>query len=71
MFAQELVYEMEVTDLAGGQRRRLDVHDFLYELLSERCSVSASAPRGVGVELSLRRTLNSWNRCKVKTGAAR
>uniref|UniRef100_A0A3Q3IM50 Fanconi anaemia group A protein N-terminal domain-containing protein n=1 Tax=Monopterus albus TaxID=43700 RepID=A0A3Q3IM50_MONAL len=57
---QEVVYEMEVTD---GWKGRTDACDFLFELLSQRCSsgVSSAAP-SVSSELSLQHTVNTWNR---------
>ncbi|XP_041795312.1 Fanconi anemia group A protein-like [Chelmon rostratus] len=57
---QELVYEMEVTELSSSRRSRADVCDFLFELVSERCSSSGSA--SISAELSLQHTLNTWNR---------
>ncbi|XP_037307939.2 Fanconi anemia group A protein homolog [Pungitius pungitius] len=56
---QELVYEMEVTDLYH-ETSRPDVCDLLLESVSQRCS--SSAPPGVGAELSLQHALNAWNR---------
>ncbi|TDH09055.1 hypothetical protein EPR50_G00082630 [Perca flavescens] len=57
---QELVYEMEVTDLFGSRRSTADVCDFLFTCVSERCSSSASLR--ISTELSLQHTLNTWNR---------
>lgn len=57
---------MQVSDLPAGQRHRADVHDYLFELVSQRCSVSTSASQSVAVGCSLQRTLNSWNRCTLK-----
>nr|XP_046249117.1 Fanconi anemia group A protein isoform X2 [Scatophagus argus] len=58
---QELVYEMEVTDLSG--RSRADVHDFLFDLVSERClSTVTSASPSISTKLSLQHTVNTWNR---------
>ncbi|XP_050929308.1 LOW QUALITY PROTEIN: Fanconi anemia group A protein [Lates calcarifer] len=56
---QELVYEMEVSDLCG----RAELCDFLFEFMSQRCSsaVSSVSP-GVSSELSLQHTLSVWNR---------
>ncbi|KAL7401651.1 hypothetical protein ABVT39_002672 [Epinephelus coioides] len=60
---QELVYEMEVSDLPGSHRSRADVCDFLFELVSQRCCFTeASAPLSISSELSLQHTLNTWNR---------
>ncbi|XP_067445106.1 Fanconi anemia group A protein [Thunnus thynnus] len=52
---QELVYEMEVSTP--------DMCDFLFELVSQRCSSTASsASPSISSELSLQHTLNTWNR---------
>ncbi|XP_026166974.1 Fanconi anemia group A protein isoform X2 [Mastacembelus armatus] len=60
---QELVYEMEVTD---SWRGKADVCDFLFELVSQRCSSTASsASQSVSSELSLQLILNTWNRVLV------
>ncbi|XP_038562985.1 Fanconi anemia group A protein isoform X1 [Micropterus salmoides] len=60
---QEFVYEMEVTDLSGSRGSRADVCDFLFELVSEKCSSTAtSASPSISIELSLEHTLNTWNR---------
>ncbi|XP_029289892.1 Fanconi anemia group A protein isoform X2 [Cottoperca gobio] len=60
---QELVYEMEVTDLSGCRGSRADVCDFLFELVSQRCSSTVtSASPSISTELSLQHTLNTWNR---------
>lgn len=67
---QELIYEMQVSDLPAGQRHRADVHDYLFELVSQRCSVSTSASQSVAVWCSLQRTLNSWNRILLALPAA-
>ncbi|KAM3609711.1 uncharacterized protein V6R79_019071 [Siganus canaliculatus] len=55
---QELVYELEVTELSGS---RSDVHDFLFEFVSERCSAATTA-LNISGQLSLQHTLNTWNR---------
>ncbi|XP_047201810.1 Fanconi anemia group A protein-like isoform X5 [Girardinichthys multiradiatus] len=55
---QELVYEMEVSNLSGKCRRRADLWDFLFEIVSQRCSSSVS----ITSKLSLQRTLHAWNR---------
>lgn len=60
---QELIYEMEVTELCGSCRSREDVCDFLFEFVSERCSSTVtSASPSISTELSLQLTLNTWNR---------
>ncbi|KAM8750465.1 Fanconi anemia group A protein isoform 3-T3 [Acanthopagrus schlegelii] len=60
---QELIYEMEVTDLCGSCRSTVDVCDFLFEFVSERCSSTVtSASPSISTELSLQLTLNTWNR---------
>ncbi|XP_029698010.1 Fanconi anemia group A protein homolog [Takifugu rubripes] len=51
---QELVYEMEMTERSPSGAKRTNVHDFLFELVSERCSSQS--------KLSLHCTLTSWNR---------
>ncbi|KAK2841725.1 hypothetical protein Q5P01_011925 [Channa striata] len=60
---QELVYEMEVTQLSGSRRGGVDLCDFLFELVSQRCpaTVSSASPC-VSSELSLQHTLSVWNR---------
>ncbi|XP_068169253.1 Fanconi anemia group A protein homolog isoform X2 [Antennarius striatus] len=60
---QELVYEMELTHLSSSRPGGADVHDFLFALVSERCS-SAGGPGSAGLsgELSLQNTVNTWNR---------
>uniref|UniRef100_A0A672JE78 Uncharacterized protein n=1 Tax=Salarias fasciatus TaxID=181472 RepID=A0A672JE78_SALFA len=52
---QEVVCEMQSSSLC-----RFDLCDLLFEEISQRCS-SAAAP-SVGSELSLQRTLQTWNR---------
>lgn len=52
---------MEVADLSGSHRNRADVHDFLFELVSERCSSEATTSN-ISQELNLQHTLNKWNR---------
>uniref|UniRef100_A0A3Q3EK59 FA complementation group A n=1 Tax=Labrus bergylta TaxID=56723 RepID=A0A3Q3EK59_9LABR len=60
---QELVYEMEVTDLSRSRRGRADVCDSLFELVNQRCSPpGTSASPSVSTELNLQHTLNTWNR---------
>ncbi|XP_078114148.1 Fanconi anemia group A protein [Sander vitreus] len=60
---QELVYEMEVTNLSGSCRSTADVCDFLFTFVSERCSSTVtSASPSISTELSLQHTLNTWNR---------
>ncbi|XP_029952872.1 Fanconi anemia group A protein isoform X1 [Salarias fasciatus] len=71
---QEVVCEMQSSSLC-----RFDLCDLLFEEISQRCS-SAAAP-SVGSELSLQRTLQTWNRVllclpalilvKVKTDGGR
>ncbi|XP_069019003.1 Fanconi anemia group A protein homolog [Embiotoca jacksoni] len=61
---QELVYEMEMTELSGSHGSGADVCDFLFEVVSQRCSppVTSAPPSVVSAELSLQRTLHTWNR---------
>ncbi|XP_070686694.1 Fanconi anemia group A protein homolog [Pempheris klunzingeri] len=61
---QELVYEMEVTGLSASCRgRRADACDFLFDVVSQRCSPTAtSASPSISTELGLQHTLNTWNR---------
>ncbi|XP_037623080.1 Fanconi anemia group A protein-like [Sebastes umbrosus] len=60
---QEIVYEIEVTDLSGSRGSRADVCDFLFDLVSQRCSSTvATASPSISSELSLQHTLNIWNR---------
>ncbi|GLD72360.1 Fanconi anemia group A protein [Lates japonicus] len=60
---QELVYEMEVSDLCGSCSGRAELCDFLFEFVSRRCSSAVSSvSSGVSSELSLQHTLNMWNR---------
>ncbi|KAM9351947.1 Fanconi anemia group A protein [Symphorus nematophorus] len=60
---QELVYEMEATNLSGCRRSKADVCDFLFELVSERCSSTVTlASLSTSTKLSLQHTLNTWNR---------
>ncbi|XP_044047745.1 Fanconi anemia group A protein [Siniperca chuatsi] len=60
---QEFVYEMEVSDLSGSHRSRAGACDFLFELVSEKCSSTAtSASPSFSAELSLQHALNTWNR---------
>ncbi|XP_075931811.1 Fanconi anemia group A protein isoform X2 [Anarhichas minor] len=56
---QELVYDMEVTNLCRGSSRP-DVSDVLLESVSQRCS--SSAPPSIRAELSLQHTMSTWNR---------
>ncbi|CAG5958374.1 unnamed protein product [Menidia menidia] len=55
---QELVYEMQLTKVGGGRGNGADLCDFLFEVLSQRCSSTAS----VSAELSLQCTIHTWNR---------
>ncbi|XP_034541105.1 Fanconi anemia group A protein-like isoform X2 [Notolabrus celidotus] len=57
---QEVVYEMEVSDLSSSGRRGAGMSDFLFEFVAQRCSTSASP--SISTELSLQHTLNTWNR---------
>ncbi|XP_040894604.1 Fanconi anemia group A protein isoform X2 [Toxotes jaculatrix] len=60
---QELVYEMELTNLSGSWSRRAEVCDFLFEFVCQRCSsTTSSGSLGVSSELSLQHTLSTWNR---------
>ncbi|XP_070828741.1 Fanconi anemia group A protein-like isoform X3 [Chaetodon trifascialis] len=60
---QELVYEMEVTDLSGSRGSRSVASDFLFELVSERCSSAVMSESGsISTELSLQHAVNTWNR---------
>ncbi|XP_051807551.1 Fanconi anemia group A protein [Acanthochromis polyacanthus] len=54
---QEVVYEMELTDLHGS---RADVCDVLFEVVFQRFSSSSSA--NISSDLSLQQTLHTWNR---------
>ncbi|XP_077938311.1 Fanconi anemia group A protein homolog isoform X3 [Gasterosteus aculeatus] len=64
---QELVYEMQVTDLRHGTGRP-GVCDLLLESASRRCA--SSAPAGVSAELGLQRALDAWNRVVLALPAA-
>ncbi|KAJ4937775.1 hypothetical protein JOQ06_002406 [Pogonophryne albipinna] len=55
---QELVYDMEVTALSGCHGK-YDICDFLFELLSKRCSFTE---KSISTALCLQHTLNTWNR---------
>nr|XP_033942702.1 Fanconi anemia group A protein-like isoform X2 [Pseudochaenichthys georgianus] len=55
---QELVYDMEVTALSGCHGKS-DMCDFLFELLSKRCSFTE---KSISTALCLQHTLNTWNR---------
>ncbi|XP_028287387.1 Fanconi anemia group A protein [Parambassis ranga] len=82
---QEVVYEMEVSAPSGGSGGRADVCDFLFELVSQRCSSAVtSTPASqqvISAQLSLQHTLHAWNRVllalpavlfiKVKAGGGR
>ncbi|XP_067356273.1 Fanconi anemia group A protein isoform X4 [Channa argus] len=60
---QELVYEMEVTELSGRHGGRADLSDFLFELVSQRCpTTESSTSLSVISELNLQHTLTVWNR---------
>ncbi|XP_039988971.1 Fanconi anemia group A protein isoform X2 [Xiphias gladius] len=60
---QELVYEMEATNLSGSCSGRADVCDFLFEFVSRRCSSTVSSVSlSVSSELRLQHSLNTWNR---------
>ncbi|KAM6936883.1 Fanconi anemia group A protein [Xenentodon cancila] len=60
---QELVYEMEVTNLSGSCGRGTDLWDFLFEDVSQRCSsIVTSTSLSISAELNLQRTLHIWNR---------
>ncbi|XP_029993188.1 Fanconi anemia group A protein [Sphaeramia orbicularis] len=60
---QECVYEMKVTELSGGFRGRADLCDFLFEFVSERLSsITDSGSQNISAQLSLQRTLHTWNR---------
>ncbi|XP_028304960.1 Fanconi anemia group A protein isoform X2 [Gouania willdenowi] len=50
---QEAVYEMEVCGLSA------DLCDFLFEMISQRCSSTAAS--SIGSELSLQHILHTWN----------
>ncbi|XP_074533499.1 Fanconi anemia group A protein [Halichoeres trimaculatus] len=68
---QEVVYEMEVTDLSSSGTSKVDVSDFLFEFVGQRCSTQrASASAGISNELSLQHTLNTWNRVLLTLPAA-
>ncbi|KAF3689254.1 Fanconi anemia group A protein [Channa argus] len=66
---QELVYEMEVTELSGRHGGRADLSDFLFELVSQRCpTTESSTSLSVISELNLQHTLTVWN--SVRCGYA-
>lgn len=50
---------MEATERSSSGANGANLHDFLFELVSERCSSLSSSSRS---KLSLQCTLNSWNR---------
>ncbi|KAK5868019.1 hypothetical protein PBY51_012466 [Eleginops maclovinus] len=56
---QELVYDMEVTALSGCHGSRFDICNFLFDLLSQRCSFTEQS---ISTALRLQHTLNAWNR---------
>ncbi|CAJ1057023.1 Fanconi anemia group A protein-like isoform X2 [Xyrichtys novacula] len=67
---QEVVYEMEVSDLCGSCKRGA-VCDFLFEFVGQRCSTKeTSMSTSVSAELSLQHTLNTWNRVMLALPAA-
>ncbi|KAF3854348.1 hypothetical protein F7725_022403 [Dissostichus mawsoni] len=57
VYVQELVYDMEVTALSGCHGK-YDICDFLFELLSKRCSFTE---KSISTALRLQHTLNTWN----------
>ncbi|XP_037538601.1 Fanconi anemia group A protein [Nematolebias whitei] len=60
---QELVYEMEITNLSGTCGHRSDLCDFLFEAVSQRCSPAVtSASLSVSIELALQQTVHAWSR---------
>ncbi|KAG7231068.1 hypothetical protein INR49_025098, partial [Caranx melampygus] len=60
---QELIYEMEVTNVCGGWSSAADVCDFLFEFVSGRCSSAvSSASLSVSAQLSMQHTMKTWNR---------
>lgn len=48
-----------MTERSSSGAKRTNVHDFLFELVSERCSSLSSSSQS---KLSLHCTLTSWNR---------
>ncbi|XP_072241463.1 Fanconi anemia group A protein [Leuresthes tenuis] len=66
---QELVYEMELTKLSGGGGNGADLCDFLFEAASQRCS-STSSSQSISSQLSLQRTMHTWNRVLLSLPAA-
>ncbi|XP_029010104.1 Fanconi anemia group A protein-like [Betta splendens] len=59
---QELLYELEVTELSSCRRSRADVCDLLFDLVSQRCSSTVDSASLHSAELSLQHTLHTWNR---------
>ncbi|XP_051916764.1 Fanconi anemia group A protein isoform X2 [Hippocampus zosterae] len=56
---QEVIYEIELTNLSGSHPSRTDKCDWLFELVSPRFSSSLSSD---SARLSCEHTLNIWNR---------
>ncbi|XP_061532496.1 Fanconi anemia group A protein isoform X3 [Phycodurus eques] len=54
---QEVIYEMELSNLSGSHPSGMDTCDFLFELVSKRFSETLSSSH-----LSSEHTLNTWNR---------
>ncbi|XP_061677787.1 Fanconi anemia group A protein isoform X4 [Syngnathoides biaculeatus] len=54
---QEVIYEMELSNLSGSHPTGQDICDFLFELVSKRLSETLSSPH-----LNAEHTLNMWNR---------
>ncbi|XP_077371654.1 Fanconi anemia group A protein isoform X2 [Festucalex cinctus] len=56
---QEVIYEIELTNLLGSHPSRMDICDFLFELVSQRLSGSMSS---ASANLNCEHTMNRWNR---------
>ncbi|XP_077423750.1 Fanconi anemia group A protein isoform X2 [Vanacampus margaritifer] len=56
---QEVIYEIELTNLLGSHLSRIDMCDFLFELVSQRFSGSMSS---ASAHLNCEHMLNTWNR---------
>ncbi|KAM4573595.1 Fanconi anemia group A protein [Odontesthes bonariensis] len=68
---QELVYEMELTKLSGGCGNKADLCDFLFEVVSQRCSSTVtSSSSSISTKLSLQHTIHTWNRVLLALPAA-
>ncbi|XP_029908824.1 Fanconi anemia group A protein isoform X2 [Myripristis murdjan] len=60
---QELLYDMQVSSHCSARRSSADVCDFLFELVSQRCSSALTSDSlSISRELGLQHTLHAWNR---------